>query len=80
MTRSSRRAARDAPAGGSASNPEPMLLWVGHMVPVKGLDVLIAACAKAAARADFHLYLVGDGPLIQHASDAGRTRLDLTAA
>jgi teichuronic acid biosynthesis glycosyltransferase TuaC len=40
-----------------------MLLWVGHVVPVKGLDVLIAACAKAAARADFHLYLVGDGPL-----------------
>jgi teichuronic acid biosynthesis glycosyltransferase TuaC len=41
----------------------PILLWVGHVVPVKGLDVLVAACAKAAARADFHLYLVGDGPL-----------------
>lgn len=41
----------------------PMLLWVGHMVPVKGLEVLIQACAIAAARAPFHLYLAGDGPL-----------------
>jgi glycosyltransferase involved in cell wall biosynthesis len=39
------------------------LLWVGHMVPVKGLEVLIEACAEAATRTDFHLYLVGDGPL-----------------
>lgn len=39
------------------------LLWVGHMVPVKGLDVLVDACAAAAARIDFHLYLVGRGPL-----------------
>lgn len=41
----------------------PMLLYVGHLVAVKGLDVLLAACAKAAERADFHLYLVGDGPM-----------------
>jgi teichuronic acid biosynthesis glycosyltransferase TuaC len=40
-----------------------MLLWVGHMVPVKGLEVLIEACAEAAARTDFHLYLVGHGAL-----------------
>jgi glycosyltransferase involved in cell wall biosynthesis len=42
----------------------PILLWVGRMVPVKGLDVLIDACAKL--RSDgiaFHQYLVGDGPL-----------------
>lgn len=39
------------------------LLWVGHMVPVKGLEVLIEACAEAATRTDFHLYLVGNGPL-----------------
>ena len=39
------------------------LLWVGHMVPVKGLEVLIEACAEAATRTGFHLYLVGDGPL-----------------
>ena len=33
------------------------------MVTVKALDVLIEACANAAAVSDFHLYLVGDGPL-----------------
>jgi glycosyltransferase involved in cell wall biosynthesis len=43
----------------------PALLWVGHMVPVKGLDVLISACALARARADFRLYLIGSGPLRQ---------------
>jgi glycosyltransferase involved in cell wall biosynthesis len=41
----------------------PVLLYVGHLVPVKGLDVLVAACARAANRADFRLYLVGDGPM-----------------
>jgi glycosyltransferase involved in cell wall biosynthesis len=39
------------------------ILWVGHMVPVKGLDVLIEACANAAAVSEFHVYLVGDGTL-----------------
>jgi glycosyltransferase involved in cell wall biosynthesis len=39
------------------------LLWVGHMVPVKGVEVLIEACAEAATLTDFHLYLVGNGPL-----------------
>src|SRR5260370_24610357 len=40
------------------------LLWVGRMVPVKGLDVLIQACAalRKCGR-DFHLYLAGAGPL-----------------
>jgi glycosyltransferase involved in cell wall biosynthesis len=42
----------------------PILLWVGRMVPVKGLDVLIDACAKLRAHGiAFHQYLVGDGPL-----------------
>jgi glycosyltransferase involved in cell wall biosynthesis len=40
------------------------LLWVGRMVPVKGLDVLLEACALLRDRGvDFHLYLAGDGPL-----------------
>jgi glycosyltransferase involved in cell wall biosynthesis len=39
------------------------LLWVGHMTPVKGLDVLVDACAAAADRVDFHLYLVGHGSI-----------------
>jgi teichuronic acid biosynthesis glycosyltransferase TuaC len=41
-----------------------VLVWVGWMVPVKGLDVLLESCALLQARGvDYHLYLVGDGPL-----------------
>ncbi len=41
-----------------------MLLWVGRMVPVKGLSVLLAACQRLVRRGiPFHLCLVGDGPL-----------------
>jgi glycosyltransferase involved in cell wall biosynthesis len=41
-----------------------VLVWVGRMVPVKGLDILLDACAKLKERGvGFHLYLVGDGPL-----------------
>jgi glycosyltransferase involved in cell wall biosynthesis len=43
---------------------EPVLLWVGHMVRVKGLEVLLAACARLQEQGiAFRLYLVGDGPL-----------------
>jgi len=39
------------------------LLWVGNMVPVKGLDTLLKACSLLRNRGEqFHLYLVGDGP------------------
>lgn len=41
-----------------------VLLAVGRLVPVKGFDVLLEACAHLRSqRAAFHLYLVGDGPL-----------------
>jgi glycosyltransferase involved in cell wall biosynthesis len=42
----------------------PILLWVGRMVPVKGLATLLDACAalKREGR-EFLLCLVGDGPL-----------------
>jgi glycosyltransferase involved in cell wall biosynthesis len=41
-----------------------VILWVGRMVPVKGLDVLLGACRRLRDRAvAYHLYLVGDGPL-----------------
>ena len=41
-----------------------LLLWVGRMVAVKGLDTLIAAFDLARQRqSDLHLLLVGDGPL-----------------
>lgn len=40
------------------------MLWVGRMVPVKGLDVLLRACTALRARGEtFHLYLAGNGPL-----------------
>jgi glycosyltransferase involved in cell wall biosynthesis len=52
------RARLGLPAG------RPALLWVGGMVPVKGLEVLLDACALLRGRgADFGVYLVGDGPL-----------------
>ena len=42
----------------------PLLVWVGRMARVKGLDVLVEACAILKARQiDFHVALVGDGPL-----------------
>jgi glycosyltransferase involved in cell wall biosynthesis len=38
------------------------LLWVGRMVPVKGLDVLLEALESLRDQG-CHLYLIGDGPL-----------------
>ena len=41
-----------------------VMLWVGRMHPVKGLDVLLESLALVRSRGvDCHLYLVGDGPL-----------------
>jgi teichuronic acid biosynthesis glycosyltransferase TuaC len=41
-----------------------VLVWVGRMVPVKGLDVLLSACHRLAARGlAFRLFLIGDGEL-----------------
>jgi glycosyltransferase involved in cell wall biosynthesis len=43
---------------------EPVILFVGNLVPVKGIDVLIDACAHLAARgACFTCHLIGQGPL-----------------
>ena len=42
----------------------PVLLWVGRMVPVKGVDVLVDACGRMRdGGVPFHLYLVGTGEL-----------------
>ena len=42
----------------------PVLLFIGNLVPVKGLDVLVEACARlAGAGAGFTCYLIGQGPL-----------------
>ncbi len=41
----------------------PMVLYVGRLDPQKGLNVLLEAAGKVvAARPDWHLVLVGDGP------------------
>jgi glycosyltransferase involved in cell wall biosynthesis len=40
-----------------------VLLGVGRLVPVKGFDVLLAACGRLREQGlPFRLYLVGDGP------------------
>jgi glycosyltransferase involved in cell wall biosynthesis len=55
---------REARARLGISHSGLMMLWVGNLLPVKGLDVLLRACASLRERNDsFHLYLVGDGPL-----------------
>jgi glycosyltransferase involved in cell wall biosynthesis len=46
------------------SNPEPLILFVGNLVPVKGIDVLLSALATVSARGvGFQCALVGEGPL-----------------
>ncbi|SEM79131.1 glycosyltransferase family 4 protein [Lihuaxuella thermophila] len=46
------------------SGRKKVLLFVGNLLPVKGVDLLLTAFAKVAAEdPDLHLYLVGDGPL-----------------
>jgi teichuronic acid biosynthesis glycosyltransferase TuaC len=57
-----------------------VILWVGRMVPVKGLDVALEACTLLRARGvDHHLYLVGDGPLRKDLTDRTES-LGLTAS
>jgi glycosyltransferase involved in cell wall biosynthesis len=46
------------------SSGNKMLVWVGNLVPVKGLEVLLGVCAALRDRGVvFRLYLIGDGPL-----------------
>ena len=41
-----------------------VLLWVGRLVSVKGIDVLLNACSTLRGRGvGFRLYLIGEGPL-----------------
>ena len=43
---------------------DPMILFVGNLVPVKGVGVLVEACARLArAGGRFGCFLIGQGPL-----------------
>ncbi|MGH7592649.1 MAG: glycosyltransferase [Gemmatimonadales bacterium] len=42
---------------------ERILLAVGNLVPVKGIDVLLKALVLCEATAPWHLVIIGDGPL-----------------
>jgi peptidoglycan/xylan/chitin deacetylase (PgdA/CDA1 family) len=58
----------------------PLVLWVGRMVPVKGLDVLLEAWARVRrAQQAGRLWLVGDGPL-RSALEARAQQADLAGA
>ena len=49
-----------------ASAP-PIILFVGNLIPIKGVDTLINACGKLAAdKIAFSCYVVGQGPLKSH--------------
>ncbi len=46
------------------SGQEKVLLFVGNLLPVKGVDLLLTAFARVASQdPDLYLYLGGDGPL-----------------
>lgn len=57
---SSRAAARDALG---QPQDERLLLFVGNFLPVKGLDLLLNACAQVMAEQPVRLALIGGGPL-----------------
>lgn len=40
-----------------------MLLFVGNLVAIKGLDVLLRACELLARDFEYSCFLIGDGPL-----------------
>jgi glycosyltransferase involved in cell wall biosynthesis len=52
------------PASRSANNPVPRIVSVGRLVPFKGFEDLIDACAELMRRRiDFVCDIIGDGPL-----------------
>ncbi len=50
-------------AAGPDAKPAPIILWVGRLDPVKGLDVLIPAFSGLPSELGAHLVLVGGGAL-----------------
>jgi glycosyltransferase involved in cell wall biosynthesis len=54
---------------------EPVVLFIGNLVPVKAVDVLIEACARLAAeKSPVRLVVIGQGPLRSDLEALARTR------
>ncbi len=67
------------PAPRSANNHVPRIVSVGRLVPFKGFDDLIDACAELARRRiDFVCDIIGDGPL-RETLQAKIEQLDLSS-
>ncbi len=45
------------------SEGDPLVLFVGNLLPVKAIDVLLEACRRAQNGTRFRLFIIGDGPL-----------------
>jgi len=63
---------------------QPMVLWVGRLVPIKGCEIFLHACAIVAKYDErVRFFMIGDGPLRDSlralASELGLTgRLEIT--
>ena len=59
-----RKAARDRLGLGGET---PIILFVGNLLPVKGLDILLEACARLRKEGQrFECHVLGEGPLRGH--------------
>lgn len=47
------------------SNNSLKILWVGNIIPIKGLPILLWALSKAQKQLKFHLKVIGDGSNIK---------------
>lgn len=47
----------------SRSNDRINIVWCGKLIPRKGLTFLLEALSKVKSSKDFHLHVLGDGPL-----------------
>ncbi|WP_045217645.1 glycosyltransferase [Desulfonatronovibrio magnus] len=67
-----RRRATQPLSGNPVPAGIPWIFYAGRLVPAKGLDVLLQAFYKIAARSNAHLVLAGEGPLRAQLTDMVR--------